>query len=48
LGRRMGSTSNIKQQVCQFQTVSTEGFTPALCALVCALAVPLSLRSERV
>jgi hypothetical protein len=28
LGRRMGSTSNIKQQVCQFQTVSTEGFTP--------------------
>ena len=32
LGRRMGSTSNIKQQVCQFQTVSTEGFTPPLCA----------------
>ena len=28
LGRGMGSTSNIKQQVCQFQTVSTEGFTP--------------------
>jgi hypothetical protein len=32
LGRRMGSASNIKQQVCQFQTVSTEGFTPLDCA----------------
>jgi hypothetical protein len=28
LGRRMGSASNIKRQVCQFQAVSTEGFTP--------------------
>jgi hypothetical protein len=36
LGRRMGSTSNIKQQVCQFQTVSTEGFTPFNCAHFCA------------
>jgi hypothetical protein len=36
LGRRMGSTSNIKQQVCQFQTVSTEGFTPLNCAHFCA------------
>jgi hypothetical protein len=33
LARRMGSTSNIKRQVCQFQTVSTEGFTPGACAL---------------
>ena len=32
LARRMGSTSNIKRQVCQFQTVSTEGFTPLPCA----------------
>jgi len=32
LGRRMGSASNIKRQVCQFQTVSTEGFTPVPCA----------------
>ena len=34
LARRMGSTSNIKRQVCQFQTVSTEGFTPFGCARI--------------
>ena len=41
LGRRMGSTSNIKQQVCQFQTVSTEGFTPEVCAVGSENSEPL-------
>src|SRR3989442_367697 len=35
---RKGKT--IKQQVCQFQIVSTEGFTPFGCAQICAHSVP--------
>src|ERR1700730_9856561 len=32
----MGAPQTLKRQVCQFQTVSTEGFTPCDCAQFCA------------
>jgi hypothetical protein len=42
LGRRMGSASNIKRRVCQFETVSTEGCTPN----DSAFSVPRRLRGK--
>jgi hypothetical protein len=42
-----GAPQTLKRQVCQLQTVSTEGFTPAWCAQFCAHHQTLLGATER-